>query len=546
MGPEFLTKKELEWPRQRVLPALDSDNQEIKRTVSAFVAQHVDVTGPLDTLIESFSEWPRLLRAAAWILAVKGVLRHEIEPVRILQSQHLKEAEAGIVKYVQRQVFPAEILALEKGEQIKDKCLRSLQPVMRDGLLRVGGRLSKSPVPEDFKSPIILPGRSHVATLVISHIHKTTGHTGREYVLSASREKYWITGGRQAVRRVIGNCVTCKRRDAPTCTQRMADLPADRVTPGDPAFSYVGVDYFGPFLVKRGRAREKRYGCVFTCLAVRAIHIEIAHSLESDAFINCLTRFIARRGRPKRIRSDNGTNFVGADRELNHEIHRWNQRRIQGALNDQGIEWLFNVPGASHTGGAWERQIRSIRRILAGLTREQVLTDESLSTLMCMVESVVNNRPITTVSSDPTDMEPLTPNHLLLLRPVKTLPGLFGSNDLYGRKRWCQVQYLADIFWSRWLKEYLPQLQQRRKWCEHKRDLKVGDVVLLADSVLPRNEWSLGRVIRVTKGSDDNVRSVTVKTGKSEFDRPVTKVCLLEGSAMEKPQKDVPFLAVEE
>jgi len=157
----------------------------------------------------------------------------------------------------------------------------------------------------------------------------------------------------------------------------MSDLPSDRITPGEPPFSYTGVDLFGPFNVKRCRSVLKRYGCVFTCLRIRAVHIEVVQTLDTDSFINALQRFICRRGQPKEFRSDNGTNFVGAEKELN------------GFLQQKSIEWRFNSPTASHMGGVWERQIRSIRRVLSVLMKEQSVDDENLSTLFCLVESII-------------------------------------------------------------------------------------------------------------------------------------------------------------
>ena len=147
------------------------------------------------------------------------------------------------------------------------------------------------------------------------------------------------------VKRIIRTCVTCRRRDARPCQQKEADLPPDRVASYEPPFTNVGVDYFGPFAVKRGRGREKRYGCLFTCLATRAIHIETAETMDTDSFINCLYRFIVRRGEPQLIRSDNnGTNFVGAERELRKELEAWNQDRIHEVLGHRGIRWIFNTP----------------------------------------------------------------------------------------------------------------------------------------------------------------------------------------------------------
>ena len=310
----------------------------------------------------------------------------------------------------------------------------------------------------------------------------------------------------------------------------MADLPADRVTPGKPPFCTVGIDCFGPFLVKRGRSHEKRYGCLFTCLSTRAVHIEMLSSLETDTFINALVRFSARRGTPESIRSDNGTNFVGAQRELSDAITKWNNSDgLKTHLLQKGIEWTFNPPSASHMGGVWERMIRSVRKVMNAIMKDQVLDDERLETIFCEVEGIVNSRPLTPVSDDPKDEGPLTPNHILLLRPVPTLcPGPFVKTDTYGR-RWRHVQFLADCFWRRWLREYLPLLQHRQKWKDQVRNIAVDDVVLIQDENTPRKDWPLGRVIETKTSTDGLVRSATVKTRWTTLIRPIHKLVLLEG-----------------
>ena len=162
--------------------------------------------------------------------------------------------------------------------------------------------------------------------------------------------------------------------------------------------------------------------------------------------------------------------------------------------------------------------------------KEQTLDDEGLTTLMCEVEATVNGRPITKSSDDPSDAEALTPNHLLLLRSGPKLPpGVFTKEDTYSRRRWRQVQYLADVFWRRWIREYLPQLQERQKWVYPSRNFAVDDIVLVVDDRVPRSSWPLGRITSVCKNSTDGrVRSVTVKTRTSLYDRPVDKVVLLE------------------
>ena len=232
----------------------------------------------------------------------------------------------------------------------------------------------------------------------------------------------------------------------------MADLPPDRVTPRMPSFSFVGVDYFGPFLVKRGRSTIKRYGVIFTCLVLRTIHIEVAHLLDTSSFIQVLRRFIARRDPVMKIRSDNATNFVGAEKGLKLSIDKWNQNVIRKFLLQKQIKWVFNTPAASHHRGVWERCIRSIRKVLNAVTHLQTLDEESLATFMCEVENIINNRPLTCVSSDVKDMQPLTPNMLLHQKQDISLPpGEFDSSDLFSRKRWRHVQYMSDMFWKRWV-----------------------------------------------------------------------------------------------
>ena len=298
-------------------------------------------------------------------------------------------------------------------DALKSNRYQRLKPsVSTEGVLCVGGRLHAVDLPMDAKHPWIIPQDHHVTRLIVHHYHVELGHAGCERVLAESRLWYWIVGGRSTVRSVIGRCFPCKRAWASALSQEMADLPPDRVTPGDPPFTNVGVDYFGPIIVIRGRTELKRYGCLFTCLVTRAVHLEVANSLDTDAFLNALQRFIARRGKPQLIRSDNGTNFVGAKVELAKAIQGWNQARINDYLLQKDIKWLFNPPGASHMGGVWERQICTVRAILTALLQQQRVDEDTLHTIFCVVEGIVNGRPITKLSDDPNDDAPLTPNHL--------------------------------------------------------------------------------------------------------------------------------------
>ena len=208
------------------------------------------------------------------------------------------------------------------------------------------------------------------------------------------------------------------------------------------------------------------------------------------------------------IVSDNGTNLVGGGTELKSSISEWNESQISASMKQSYIDWKFNTPTASHFGGFYEREIRTIRKILNSILTEQniKLTFEELNTVMCEAESVLNSRPLSRLSDDPSDLEPLTPNHLLLCHNFATFPpGVFKNEDIYVRKRWRQVQYLTNLFWTRWRKEYMLLLQERKKWTVKSENLETGDIVLLNEANVPRNMWPVGRVIEVKM--DDQKKS---------------------------------------
>lgn len=559
-GPHFLRKQNSEWPKSDIDTQTCNDGDvEVKRDV-VVMATTIN-QNPTHDFIHHHSNWNKLKRAVAWLLKLKDLLlslsqkRKEMltgisptpEREDLLERKvktvkkcmitqpvtlnDLKRAENAIIHYTQLEAFPEEMEALQrKNAHLSRKShIRMLDPILQNGLLLTGGRLSRMAMPERQKHPVILPKDHHVSKVILRNIHEQLGHCGRNHMLARLRQQYWIPAANALARKIRSECVFCRRQHARLGEQKMADLPKERVTPDLPPFTYVGADYFGPIMVKRGRSEVKRYGVIFTCLTTRAVHLEIANSLDTDSCIHAIRRFVSRRGQVLQIRSDNGTNLISADRELRNAIKEWNKsHKLHIALQQKGIKWVYNPPAASHYGGVWERLIKQVKLALVALTKAQTLDDESLHTLLCEVEAIINSRPLTTISDSSDDLEPLTPNHLLLLKGQPTLsPGLFQKSDAYSRRRWKQVQYLADIFWKRWVREYLPTLQARQKWLRIKRNYMCGDVVLIADPTAPRASWMLGRIINTKKDSKGVVRSVTLKTKTSVLERPITKVCLL-------------------
>ncbi|KAJ8364936.1 hypothetical protein SKAU_G00137670 [Synaphobranchus kaupii] len=288
-----------------------------------------------------------------------------------------------------------------------------------NGLLRVGGRIAEANLEKDEKNPLIIPGHCHISTLLVRHYHEATQHHGRLFTEGAIRMAgLWIVTGKRRISRisisVIYKCVICRKLRGTPQSQKMANLPADRLSI-EPLFTNVGLDVFGPWSVltcrtRGGDSNSKRWAVMFTCMSIRAVHIEVVASLDTSSFINALRRFLSIRGPVKRIRSDRGTNFVGACKELKVPS---NDIQVQRHFSEQGCTWSFN---SSHMGGAWERMIGLARRILdsmflqLGFTR---LTHETLTTLMAEVAAIMNARPLTSVSTDSADPVLLTPSTLL-------------------------------------------------------------------------------------------------------------------------------------
>ena len=534
-NPEFLTLGQDEWPKMPPVMEAANDPEVKGKTVCAAVKTN-ELTNaedsPIERLVNHYSEKHAMLRGLAWILRVRRCLLKRA-PWRSprLEAADLLEAESTVIRWQQKQGFPEEYEDLSNGRQVSRRSkIAKLCPIMTEGIVRVGGRLQNANMTSEMKHPIVLPKDGRLTEMIVQEAHEKTGHSGRQMVLASVRKRFWILKGSSCVRKVLGHCTVCRRHRNPE-SQKMADLPAERVAI-EPAFTHTGMDYFGPFYVKQNRSQVKRYGVIFTCLSVRAVHIEVAEDLSADSFLCALRRFKARRVHVKTLHSDRGTNFVGGSKELKEELQKLtdSENLIHRAMLKHGIEFHFNTAAASHHGGAWERQIRSIRRILDRVLNTQQLKEETLTTLLCEIESILNNRPLTPLSCDPADPEPLTPNHLLNLgTDCVAMPfGLADGGDSHSRKRWKQVRYLSEVFWRRWRAEYLPLLQERpQAWTRSRANVRTGDIVLVVDDSVPRGQWPLGLVEDVKVGADGLVRSVDVRIRGLLLQRPVTKLVKL-------------------
>ena len=335
--------------------------------------------------------------------------------------------------------------------------------------MRIQGRLHLADALEyDARCPILLPRRSWTTKLIIKDQHERSHHVGgTNHTLAALSSRFWIVSAREVIREWESECNQCRRMKVRPSEQIMAPLPTSRVQATMQAFSRSTVDYAGTFFTiqGRGKARAKRYMCLFTCLATRAVHIELAFSLDTDAFLNAFFRMANRRGLPKEMRSDNGTNFVGAVNELRALVNALDKDVITSRTADRGVRWRFNPPAAPQFGGAHESLVKSAKEAAYAILKNADINDEELTTCFTGVEALLNSRPLTYQSVHPGDETPLTPNHFLHGQlGGEFAPQSVDTTDFNPRRRWRRAQEPVCHFWRRWLREWLPSLTPRSKW----------------------------------------------------------------------------------
>ncbi|GFV82128.1 integrase catalytic domain-containing protein [Trichonephila clavipes] len=466
---------------------------EAKRTSKLIMLNVVDATFKAE-FFQKFSSWNKLKRVVAYCL--RFVKNYSLSACKrrksFLTTAELSEAEKGIVKFIQRDHFSMEVSYLSAGKQLPStNKLIPLTPFYDDsGIIRVGGRLKNSILADSQKHPILPPKTDHVK----------------------SSEKLQ----------------SCFRNHPKFAEQIMRDLPESRVCPSS-VFQRTGIDFAGPFLIRsskgRGSRNTKCYICVFVCLATKAVHLEVVSDLTSKAFIACLKRFVARRGKPSEIFCDQGTNFYGASRDLRKEFRQlMKEDAVHQFLVTDNITFHFNPPSAPHFGGIWEATVKSFKFHLNRVVGVTSLTFEELSTLSSQIEACLNSRPLCVLSSSPDDPCVLTPGHFLIGKALTAIPQPTVPDDLRHCDRWRLLTRMTQHFWNRWSSEYLTLLQSRSKWRIVQKNLDIGDLVLIKHDNSPPLQWKLGKVTETFPGNDGKVRVVKVKTQTSELVRPIAKL----------------------
>ncbi|XP_051159838.1 uncharacterized protein LOC127280693 [Leptopilina boulardi] len=520
-GPSFLTLNEDAWPIQKSLKLSQAPEVESEKRKIVSVLKVSEKACLPD--YNKFCSWKRLLGSTARLITGIQIWTKKYKSEET--AEYYIRAENLLLKQAQKESFSEEIVTLQRKGTIKvTSKISALTPELDDnGLMIVNGRIDSIVGTNVNCHPIILDGKHPITRLLLEYYHIEMKHGNIQTVINEIRQKFWVTGLRNVLKSIRTKCKLCKLRREKPKTPRMGMLPEVRTAYHERPFTNCGLDYFGPLYVTVGRRREKRWGALFTCLSTRGIHLEIVHSLSADSAIMALRRMMSRRGQPSVIFTDNGTNFVGASREIKTAFTEMEKNQQLQFAAENKIKWVFTPPIAPHMGGAWERLVRSVKVSLRAILTEQAPKEELLSTLFAEVEHCINSRPLTHVSLDPQEKEALTPNHFLIgSSSGKAICARFRGVTECTKSQWLKAQRLADQFWERWLKEYVPTMIARQKWTEETDPLEVGDVVLVAHPQETRSSWPRGIIEAVYPGPDGRIRVVMVKTARGKFRRPTT------------------------
>uniref|UniRef100_A0A2S2PC01 Integrase catalytic domain-containing protein n=1 Tax=Schizaphis graminum TaxID=13262 RepID=A0A2S2PC01_SCHGA len=543
--PSELTKLSLYWQGPAILRANPSTWINLvtpmplctlPEVLPVSLTTRIDPPDCTEEWFNRFSSYDRMIRVTTILhrFINRRCPRCVLEPLstKCLSLIEVDCATRSIIRESQRIHFSELLRELSTGTRVSSKPLARLAPFVDDvGIIRVGGRLRHSTLSYECKHPMLIAKRSHLALLICRRWHRLTCHSGPRVMISLILRQYWIIAIRSVVHEVVTKCSVCVRLAAKPPQPLMADLPAARVQQVRP-FARVGVDYAGPLQMRELKLRKSRsykvYIAVFVCFSIKAVHLEVVSDLSTDAFLAAFDRFVGRRGLPSDVYSDCGTNFIGADKQLQTLINSPQGQLAITTNSRPHCKWHFNPPSAPHFGGLWEAAVRSTKRLLVRTMSTHVFTYEEFTTVLIRIEAVLNSRPLTPASTDPHDLECLTPGHFLIGQPLLAVPPR--SNPDANRNltnRWKLLDQCHQAFWKRWSSEYLTTLQQRVKWTDRVPNLKVNDMVVVVDNQAPPLLWRLGRIIELVPGSDGTVRVASVLTHHGRITRPVVKLVVL-------------------
>lgn len=573
--PKFFSLPEEEWPTCHLTQSSAITNHIMNKSVKSVE----NYTGKFIN-IKRYSTLNKALYAAGrlllkWLFKTKfSVLEEKIENCKKNPSRsnrhlakELKEKKVDLeilandinyrrenflsayIKDAQEEKFPEEIKLLRSGNDLprKHSLSRLMLTLDENDLLRTTTRITRNDINlakfgENMITQKLLPKDHHLTKLIVLHHHAQNKHMHYDTVSINIQKEYYIPHIKWVVRKFIREeCYLCKLTDGRTLTPIMGDLPNEKLCNTHHPFTNIMVDCCGPFLVTQGRATVKRWMLVITCMTVRAVNIEILHTMSTDSVITALFNHFSIRGMARKIYSDQGTNFIGAINELRRSINLWNKKKMEKGLETWNIEWEVSPAYAPNMNGSVERLIGCTKRALKKtekIMQEKLfrLNEEKFRMVTCEIIGLLNNRPLCMVPIKGTVNKFLTPNYFLIGRencftiPISGIPRTL-------KNYWEDLLEIQGELWHHWLEFYIPQHLRRQKWVKRVKNLEKGDIVLTADQSIT-NSWRLAVVIDAPVGSQNQTRKVTLKLGKADLidfkQQPITKESLKKLYAKEK------------
>ncbi|XP_071127721.1 uncharacterized protein [Mytilus edulis] len=539
-GPDWLTLEDNwpEWNRDEAQILSTIAHQEVavdtvQATQNKFTIHMIQGIGNVIDL-NRFNSFKKLLRITAYVRRFITNCRKRAIHTGMLNTIEIQNASLTWIIYIQKKHYSEIIQDLQTGEGKKHNLVKQLKLyIAQDKLIRCDGRIHNAPLEENTKFPILLPAKDKLTQLIIMDAHLTHFHSGLSSTVTLLRQTYWIPSIRQVIKSIIHKCVICKKvAGRPYSAPDPPPLPKDRLTEAPP-FTVTGVDFTGALNVKTTDGlTSKVYICLFTCANTRAVHLEVVMNLSEETFILAFRRFASRKSLPKTMISDNGTTFIAAAKQLTRSS------AVIEKLNNFGTTWKFIPKRAPWYGGFWERLIGLTKDSIKKVLGRSLIQIELLRTIVTEVEAILNDRPLTYVSSDPLD-EPLTPSHLLYGRRITSLPYPTNQelehslNDMTHKstnKLFKMKSQIIQSFWYKWKHEYLTALREyHRNTGNNKQLITIGDVVQIYEDS-PRIKWTLAVVEKLNVGGDGLARSAVIRTKNGLTSRPITKLYPLEVS----------------
>jgi hypothetical protein len=559
-GPSYICLPNQFWPDQKALTSAQAADiefehaKEIKKLASSENKTHILLTKAQLTVFSRWEKWSQVVRLTAWIMRWKTISKKSglAGRKKYIDFNEFREAEFYWLKIAQQESFKEDILNLQNGLSLVTKSvIKQFLPFLDDkGFLRSQTRFrDDETLPDQLRTPLILPKHNQIVEKYVMHIHTLLGHTGPESTLFHLRKQFAIVGSRREVRRILHMCKNMYCNQPLKLTQQMSSLPSARTDTAQ-IWSYVSVDYFGPLDVLHQceivdcthPKNSKFWGVLFTDNVTRAVSLDIVNKMDTVSFIMAFTRFISRKGIPKICRSDNMKAFRTASVELRRLLRNLDWDRVATFACERGIMWEFSVELAPHTNSSVERLVGSVKKGLYAALRSQKVSEVELYTVLTSIEAMINDRPLCCMSENLIDSHPITPALLCHGRSLRQIPTDTAklSDGIPFTRLHLSRQRLQNRFWQSWQKDYLLRMQASKIWLK-KNQIQpiIGQVVQIIEKKMSRNTFRLARIDAIEPGKDGLVRRLRLLTASGTFLwRSVHHIAVLEGQMFQDEMRE--------